>query len=466
MEQLGDEIAALYSHITAAMARWLALLAEFDAGGGWSDGGYKSCAHWLSWRCGIDIRTARDHVCVARRLAARPQVKEAFEHGELSYSKVRALLRLEDEFDEDLMLSYANSASASQLERIVRGCRRSVSVEQGAARQFAEREFHWRYDDDGAVVFGGRLPAELGAMVIRALEATRDQFGPPPKEVPDGVTVFEAETSVSPRARNADALVALAQTKLAERASSADVYQVVVHIDAEALGGSAEPRTRAAEAQAEGHAEPRGGRADAETNRPGDATASPADGSAEPRGDCRLADGEPLPLAAARRLTCDASLVRVLERDGKTLSLGRKTRTISPALRRALFMRNDTCMFPGCTQRHHTDAHHAKHWADGGETKLDNLVRLCRFHHMLVHEGGFDVRRTPRGGFTFHDPKGKVVPQAPRQPRGDCATLRRTNRERGLALHGGTLFPRDSAGENVDLGWSVTALLDSRGDPG
>src|SRR4051794_37827388 len=277
MEQLGDEIAALYSHITAAMARWLALLADFDAGGGWGDGGYKSCAHWLSWRCGIDIRTARDHVCVARRLAARPLIQEAFERGELSYSKVRALLRLEDEFDQELMLTYANSASASQLEQIVRACRRSVSVEDGAARQLAEREFHWRYDDDGAVVFAGKLPAELGALVIRAIEAARDELGPPPKEVPDGLNVFEAENSTSPRARNADALVALAQTKLAERASSADVYQVVVHVDAGALSGSAEPR-------ADGSAEPR------------------ADGSAEPPGDCRLADGEPLALAAARRL--------------------------------------------------------------------------------------------------------------------------------------------------------------------
>src|SRR4051812_5812067 len=98
MEQIGEEIAALYADISAAMARWLALLSEFDARGGWGDGGYKSCAHWLSWRCGIDVRTARDHVAVARRLHARPLIKDAFDRGELSYSKVRALLRLEDDF--------------------------------------------------------------------------------------------------------------------------------------------------------------------------------------------------------------------------------------------------------------------------------------------------------------------------------------------------------------------------------
>lgn len=424
LDAIGDEIAALYSHITAAMARWLTLLAEFDEAGGWAPGGYKTCAHWLSWRCGIDIRTARDHVCVARRLAARPLVRAAFERGELSYSKARALLRLEDDFDEELMLMYAESASAAQLEQIVRGCRRCVSVEEGAARQLAERSFSWHYDDDGAVVFAGRLPADLGALVVRALEATRDELGPPPREVPDGVDPVTAEVSVSFGARNADALVALSQTKLAERASSADVYQVVVHVDADAL-----------------------------------------DGSAEPRGDCRLDDGSPLPVAAARRLACDASIVSVLDSGGETLSVGRKRRSFSPALRRALAIRDKTCMFPGCTQRHHLDAHHVVHWADGGETSLANALRLCRFHHTLVHEGGFEVRSTGRGGYAFHDPRGKRIPQAPRQTRGECTALRRANEGLGLRPAGLTLFPRHAVGENIPLADSVGALLDSRPPP-
>ena len=433
LEEIGDEIASLYAHISAAMARWLGLLGEFDEGAGWVDGGYKSCAHWLSWRCGIDVRTAREHVCVARRLEQRPLIRDAFERGELSYSKVRALLRLEDDFDEELMLQYAQSASASQLERIVRGCRRCVAVEEGSARQFAERDFHWGYDEGGAVVFHGRLPAEVGAVVVRALEAARDELGPPPSETPVGLDPLTAEQSGSVRARNADALVALAATKLAERASSADLYQLVVHVDVDALRGSAEP---------------------------------PGDGSAEPFGDCRLDDGSPLPRAAARRLACDASIVRVLERDGKPISLGRKTRTIAPALRRALHIRQKTCMFPACTQRHHTDAHHVEHWADGGQTDLGNLLRLCRFHHGLVHEGGFDVRRAPRGGFVFHDPHGKVIPQSPRPPRGDCTAIPRVNGRHGADPGAATLYPRDSTGENVDLRWSVMAMLESRSSPG
>src|SRR4051812_7768504 len=131
MEILGDEIATLASHISAATARWLLLIAGFDDGGGWADGGFKSCAHWLSWRCGIAPGTARDHVRVAHGLKDRPLVAAAFQRGELSYSKVRALLRLDDDFPEELMLSYASGASAGQLERIVRGCRTVLAVEAG-----------------------------------------------------------------------------------------------------------------------------------------------------------------------------------------------------------------------------------------------------------------------------------------------------------------------------------------------
>src|SRR4051794_5220867 len=314
MERLGDEIATLASHINAATARWLKLLAEFDDGGG-SDG-FKSCAHWLSWRCGIAPATARDHVRVAHALARRPLIAGAFARGELSYSKVRALARLDDDFSEELALMYADSASASQLERIVRGCRKCVAVEQDSARRFAEREFRWCYDDEGGIAFRGRLPAELGALVVRAVEAARDELGPPPRELAEDVsaeTVYDREATQSPRARNADALVAVAQSALAERASSADVYQVVVHVDADtlavsaethvdsdALGVSAETRVDggAVGVSAEMHVDGRAVGVSAETHVDGDTVAVRAKG-----GRCELEDGEPLPAATIRRLT-------------------------------------------------------------------------------------------------------------------------------------------------------------------
>jgi hypothetical protein len=176
---------------------------------------------------------------------------------------------------------------------------------------------------------------------------------------------------------------------------------------------------------------------------------------------CELEDGNPLPLEAARRLGCDASIVRVLERDGKPLSIGRKTRTIPPALRRALRMRDRGCVFPGCTQVHHTDAHHIEHWADGGPTNLDNLVQLCRHHHRLLHEGGFGVR-SAKTGPVFLTPEGKTIPQAPRQPRGDCTHVTRTNAKHDVRASAEALYPVDSVGERFELGWTVEGLLDSR----
>jgi hypothetical protein len=457
MGRLGDEIATLASHINAATARWLKLLAEFDDRGGWD--GYKSCSHWLSWRCGIAPGTARDHVRVAHALARRPLIAAVFERGELSYSKVRALTRLDDDFSEELALEYANSASAGQLERIVRGCRSCVAVRQDAARRFAEREFSWSYDDEGGVCFRGRLPAELGALVVRAVEAARDELGPPPAELAEDVSaerIDQREATLSPRARNADAFVAVAQTALAESASSADVYQVVLHVDADALAVSAEtgagPDARAVSAETDGDTELFA--VSAETDR----DTEPPAVSAETTGRAELEDGEPLPAAAIRRLTCDASIVRVLENDGRPLSVGRKTRSIPPALQRALRTVYKCCAFPGCNQRYHLDSHHIDHWADGGETKIENLIRLCRHHHRLLHEGGFSVRHDGE----FISPKGRVIQQAPRLPRGDCATVVSSNKARHIRPTARSLFPADSYGENVDLSWSVEALLDTR----
>ncbi|MEQ8803728.1 MAG: DUF222 domain-containing protein [Haliea sp.] len=97
--------------------------------------------------------------------------------------------------------------------------------------------------------------------------------------------------------------------------------------------------------------------------------------------------------ATARRLSCDASLVTVLEDDaGKVLNVGRKSRIVPERIRRALRERDGVCQYPGCQESEYVDAHHIRHWAEGGETRLDNLVTLCRFHHRQLHRGCFDIR--------------------------------------------------------------------------
>jgi len=71
--------------------------------------------------------------------------------------------------------------------------------------------------------------------------------------------------------------------------------------------------------------------------------------------------------------------------------------------------RDKGCRFPGCTNTHFVDGHHVKHWANGGETSLNNLVQLCRHHHRLVHEGGFACERVEDGKFVFRDPTGRLL---------------------------------------------------------
>ena len=171
IDRLGDEIALLSAHIQAAMGRWLGLIAEFDERKGWAEWGCKSCAHWLSWRCSIVPGAAREHVRVARRLRELPLVAAALGRGELSYSKARALTRIEDIEREDALLNLAQTATAAQLEKIVRGCRRVTRAE--AMRAYEERYLRVVDDEDGSVIVRGQLSGEDGALLRKALEVVR-----------------------------------------------------------------------------------------------------------------------------------------------------------------------------------------------------------------------------------------------------------------------------------------------------
>src|SRR5919201_5297487 len=120
LEQLGDEIAELSAHLDAATSRLLELIREFDARGGWGNG-FRSCAHWLTWRVGLDLGAAREKVRVARALGTLPRLAGALARGELSYSKVRALTRIADPENEEQLLKFARIGTADHVERLVRG---------------------------------------------------------------------------------------------------------------------------------------------------------------------------------------------------------------------------------------------------------------------------------------------------------------------------------------------------------
>ena len=161
----------------------------------------------------------------------------------------------------------------------------------------------------------------------------------------------------------------------------------------------------------------------------------------------------------ARRIACDAGKVRMTHRNGEILSVGRKTRTIPPPVRRALEFRDGGCRFPGCTSRY-CDAHHIHHWADGGETKLSNLVLLCRWHHRLLHESGFAVRMGADGAAQFFHPRGRPLHESPAPPPVGpypCDDLLRDLEDAGILVTGNESMPSWD-GTPMDLRYVMECL--------
>jgi uncharacterized protein DUF222/HNH endonuclease len=185
-----------------------------------------------------------------------------------------------------------------------------------------------------------------------------------------------------------------------------------------------------------------------------DAAALTSDG----RGRSELEDGPVISPETARRLGCDAEVVAQVERDGLSLSAGRKRRTVPPALRRLLEARDrETCCFPGCERRRHLQAHHRHHWAHGGETSLDNLVLLCFHHHRLVHEGGYTIEDDGAGGLRFRNRYGVLCSTAPpRPPPGWAGALLAEHDRLGLEI--GPDTNRNGGYYPFDLGAAVSAI--------
>lgn len=183
--------------------------------------------------------------------------------------------------------------------------------------------------------------------------------------------------------------------------------------------------------------------------------------TADESGRCELDDGHALAPNTVRRIACDGSLLRITEDDaGNPLDIGRKTRAVSPALRRALNLRDGGCRFPGCQQQRFVDAHHIRHWADGGDTSIDNLVLLCRRHHRLVHEGGLGVERRADGRIRFSRPGGRFIEEHPRLPatvRVEALAMR--NHQTSEAIDASSwIIP----GDTLDYGLAIGELMRKR----
>ena len=375
--ELAEELVESWRGITRCTAEFLRAVGEFDRRHGYEDWGYVDTAQWLDAECGISRVTAREKVRVARELEGLGKIADAFADGSLSYSKVRALTRLADLGNEGLLLDLALKCPASELEARLR------EMENGGALCPA--------DGDGKARHTLTRHQGNGDRARISVELSREDAG----IVMEALEVAKAEIALcqlgGQRADDAslaaDALLLMARRTLSGcfrgSAKASDIWFLpdtsgCIHDDPtpEQSGPAHLVMVHVEESVLRGE----GGTSD-------------------------------LPTPAVRRLLCDGAVVGIVDDgDGSPLSIGRRTRTVPARMRRALEARDRTCRYPGCHHGRWLDAHHVVHWADGGETNLENLVLLCTHHHKLLHEGEFEIRRhETKGHYFFARPDGSPI---------------------------------------------------------
>ncbi|MCH7743359.1 MAG: DUF222 domain-containing protein [Proteobacteria bacterium] len=360
LEQLEEALISFSERMNGWEYEYLVLIREFDIRQGWQAWHFNNCAEWLNFKCGLSLGAAREKVRVAKSLFDLPLCSEAFAAGKLSYSKARALTRVATGRTESELLDFALSVTASHVED---HCRQLRNAQARVSTGDANRAHKARYlsrsiHEDGSMTISVQLSKEAADLVMKAIEIA-----------------MVSETSESEETffqKQADALVEIARGYLAggehKKSSTADHYQVMVHVDEAALVDSGSDQS---------------GKSD-------------------------------LPVESVRRIMCDASIVPITKnKQGDPLNMGRKQRVVSPPLKRALIGRDKCCRYPGCGHDKWLDAHHVMHWVDGGETSLSNTLLLCNRHHRLLHEGGYTIRRNFEGNWSFRTSSGKVIPEAP-----------------------------------------------------
>ena len=512
IDDLEEEIISLAKHMNQDEYRFLVMVREFDIRQGWRAYQFNNCAEWLNMKCGISPGTAREKVRVALALLDLPQCSEGFAKGDLSYSKVRAMTRAANVFNEATLVDYALKATAHQVEE---HCRRLRNADRrqstpDARRAWQARSLKRTCHPDGMMSIYVELPREQGELVMKALEkamaaaagdtadqayqmyAAVDVAGQGDKvndKVGDAVghtgntadkaikagqshTTGKADVkagdAVSQTGDTADQAIKAGQLHAAGKArvkagdavsqtgDTADqaIKAGQLHAAGKAgdaaghTGNTADQANKAGQAHAaEKAAVDKAGQADGSSQtqaeyqqsnaffaRQADALVAVARGYLSGNGGGKQAKSDnyqvvvhvdaaalqdkggksDLPVESVRRIVCDADLVAVTrDAKGNLLNLGRKHRVVSPQLKRALLARDKCCTYPSCSHEQFLEAHHVMHWADGGETSLDNTRLICNRHHRLLHEGGFTIHKNFAGEWYFRTAEGKVLPEAP-----------------------------------------------------
>jgi hypothetical protein len=421
--------------LTAAERDWMLAIAEFDRREAYLSWAAPTCATWLSQYAGVDIRAARERVRVARALAVHPVLSAAMASGELSYSKVRALTRIATAGTMVAWIDVAVSATTNQLERLISAYRSQQPGDpDGETRQHLSRCVDHRRADDGSMLITVRLPAADGVTFLSALE----QFVAPAQRDADGGWVPVA-------CRRADAAVEMALAAADHRSCTGgrpvEDALVTVHTDLDTLTrhGHRHAQHRHASRDHENDGQSDGGPGHDEHHEHEhhrhehgefehhghddhghddhghddhgiDAGLCVISGSGD-----AVAHPVAVPVQTVLRMMC-SSLVEgmLVDPDGNPLMMGRRMRVVRAAIRRALNARDTCCRFPGCTRQGRLQGHHCgDYWTENGVTDIDNMLRLCRFHHRWVHEGGWHTVPHPDTGFEFHAPDGRTLPAAP-----------------------------------------------------
>ncbi|MFF0706942.1 MULTISPECIES: HNH endonuclease [Gordonia] len=407
LDQIADRLVGHASQIASLTGRFLLLLSEFDRRKGWTGEGIMSCAHWLTLRTGLSMRTAQQYVRVARTLDGVPRIRDAFVEGRLSYSKVRALTRVVTPDREDELLSVALSADAAQLERVVRAIRSIDQREREATEGEVESTASWEWNSDGTLSVRMRLSALDGASFLAATvraeyERTRtssDDAGP---SVADLVAAqIDSAESPDREAEIEEAGLEPADQRL-WRHTPANIAPAVV-LMAETMQAAIDVPTFTPGAEVVVHSQS----SEADTY------------GADPY----VEGGPALSAAEESEASCGGTKTEVRHGNrGTVTSWGRRTRTPSTRTLRAILARDGGCRYPGCGRTRHLHAHHVRFWSRGGATTPDNLVLLCSSHHRALHRGEFSITAHALQQFTFHRQEdGQLIEQAPpilRQPVG------------------------------------------------
>jgi hypothetical protein len=346
--------------IAAHQSQLLAAVSELDRRRAWRVDGATSMVAWLVQRCGVSAATARDWVTAAAKLERLPKISEALAQGKLSFDQVKPLVEVAKPETDAALAEQATRWSAKQVRELAAsaGGQSDRQASSGYAMRFL------RFNDQRRSL-SGVLPAEHYATVKRVLSLRANRARK--RQVPWDRRMADALVDVC-RGDTPEAGAAPADGKAG--GSRRGRPTVVLHADVSFLTGGP--------------------------------------GSAE------LDTLGPVSSEAARRLACDAKvLVAADGPDGQTLNLGRTRRDPTDAQRIVIRRRDRGCRFPGCSHTEFTDVHHVRHWIDGGNTDLDNLVELCDQHHRTVHEMGWRVSGDANGALRFESPMGKPLVSMP-----------------------------------------------------